>query len=530
MKFKNIKWSFLIAGILLLGNSCKKFVDINDDPNNATTGQLNLLFPSTQISMVGNMYQVNSGTATFVQHVIYSTPLSRFQQTGTTFDESWNGFYSQTFIDLQTIIDQGTAQQQWGHVAIAKLQKAYLYSLMVDLWGKVPYQEASLGQANRSPAFEEGVSIYDKVLPLIDEAIADANKVTATMLVPATADVIYKGTKDSWLRMANSLKLKLYNQLRLLDPAKSAAAIKTIIAGALINSNAIDFTFKFGASQNPNNRHPWHRSEYQAAKNVYTSQYLTDLLFNNDDPRLRYYIFRQNATAALNNGTNGNGYYGRNPGDPTSVPADQTRRATYGIYPAGGLYDNAPINNLPATNVYLTNTGATGAAKTVTVSDGTGAGIMPMITAPMVSFIRAEAALTLGTGENARQLYIDGITSNLNSISTFAAANGGVAMPAATITGFVNKLALEYDAASNAKKLELVMTQKYIASYGNGMESYNDYRRTGLPVLRDLLSALNTFPLRLYYSQSELSANTSVSSNASQIQIAQQTTPVFWDK
>jgi hypothetical protein len=62
------------------------------------------------------------------------------------------------------------------------------------------------------------------------------------------------------------------------------------------------------------------------------------------------------------------------------------------------------------------------------------------------------------------------------------------------------------------------------------MEGYNDYRRTGLPVLRTLLSPLNVFPLRLYYSQTELSANTFFSANGSQIQIAQQITPVFWDK
>src|SRR5688500_12134158 len=160
------------------------------------------------------------------------------------------------------------------------------------------------------------------------------------------------------------------------------------------------------------------------------------ILFANDDPRLRYFFFRQNATAGLNNSTNSNGYYGRNPGDGTSVPANQTRRATFGIYPAGGLYDNAPINNLTAANIYLANTGATGTNKTVTVLDGSGAGLMPMITFAMMNFTRAEAALTLNTGENARQLFIDAITANLNSISAFAAANGGVAMPASTIAGY----------------------------------------------------------------------------------------------
>lgn len=402
---------------------------------------------------------------------------------------------------------------------------------MVDMWGSIPFSDASLGQENRNPSLEDGAAIYDKVFLLIDEAVADANKVSSANLIPATSDVIYKGSKDLWIRMANSLKLKLYDQVRLTDAAKATAGIKSLITAPLINSNSSDFTFKFGSSQNPNNRHPWHRSEYQGAKTFYISQSFVDLLFNRDDPRLRYFMYRQNATAGLNNSTNSNGYYGRNPGDGTSVPADQNRRSTFGIYPAGGLYDNSPINNLSASNVFLNNTAATSALKVVTVTDGTGAGVMPMITSSMVNFIRAEAALTLNTGDDARQNFKDGVTANLNSVSAFAVANGAVAIPATSITGFVNKLVEQYDATTdNTQKLQMIMTEKYIALYGNGMESYNDYRRTGLPQMRELLSPLNTFPLRLYYSQSELSSNTSISENASQIQTVQQTTPVFWDK
>lgn len=530
MKLRNKKYIFLLAGILLTGASCKKFVDINQDPNNPTTAQLSLLLPSTEISMVGNMYQLNSGTSTIVQQTMWSTTISRYQQQGTDYSNSWDGFYSQTLNDLESIIASGTSSQQWGYVAIAKFEKAYLYSIMVDMWGDIPYSAAENGAVTTSPPLEKGAVIYDKLLTLIDDGITDAGKISTSTLVPATSDVFYAGTKTSWVSMANSLKLKLYNQIRLVDPARSATAIKAILGTSLISTNALDFTFKFGSSQNPNNRHPWHRAEYQPSKVFYQNQFWMDLLFNNDDPRLRDFIYRQTATAGLNNTTNSNGYYGRNPGDGTAAPADLARRATFGVYPAGGLYDNSTINNLPLTNLYLTNTGATGTPKAVGVTDGTGAGIMPLITNAMVKFIRAEAALTLATGDDDRQNFSDGVTASLNSVSTYAVANGGIAIPAASITGFVNRLLLKYDAASSTEKLNLVMTQKYISSFGNGMESYNDYRRTGLPVLRDLLSPLSTFPLRLYYSQTELSANTTFGAGGSAIQVAQQITPVFWDK
>lgn len=527
MQSKFLLYTFLIAGFC----SCKKFVDINTDPNNPTTAQRALLLPSTEVSMAANMYELNSGTEAFIQHSVFSADLSRYQQQGTSFDEPWDGFYSQTLNDLQAIITSGTADGDWGYVAIAKIEKAYLVSLMVDMWGDIPYSQAEAGQANVSPGFDKGADIYDSVMVLLREGIGDAYKITTTTLVPASADMMYNGNKAAWLAMAHSLQLKLYNQIRLVDPAASATAINALIADStLIAANSGDYTFKFGPLQNPNNRHPWHRLEYQSAKTFYMNQSFIDLLFNNDDPRLRYFIFRQNATAGLNNSTNSNGYYGRNPGDGTAAPADLNRRSTFGVYPAGGLYDNAPINNIPLTNLYLTNTDATGTVKVVGTTDGTGAGIIPLLTNAMVKFIRAEAALTLGTGDNARQHFADGVTANLSSVSAFGAANGGLAMSSATISGFVNRLLLAYDAADDAGKLSLVMTQKYIATYGNGMETYNDYRRTALPVLRTPLSPLNTFPLRLYYSQTELSANTSLGDGVSDLQIAQQVTPVFWDK
>ena len=420
MKLKYSKYTLLVTGMAFIAGACNKFVDINTDPNNPTTAQLSLLLPSTEVSMAANMYKLNSGTSTFMQHMVSSGDLSRYQQQGTSFDESWDGFYSQTLNDLESIISSGTAQEEWGYVAVAKIEKAYLVSLMVDMWGDIPYSEAEKGQQTVSPPLDKGAEIYESVLTLIEDALKDVGKVTASGLVPSSADMIYSGSKNSWIALANSLKLKLYNQLRLVDPARSTTAIQALISnpatliGGTTNTNATDYTFRFGSAQNPNNRHPWHRFEYQSSKNFYMCQSFIDLLFNNDDPRLRYFIYRQNATAGLNNSTNSNGYYGRNPGDGTAAPADLNRRSTFGVYPAGGLYDNAPINNLPDTYSYLTNAGATSNPKVVVTSDGTGAGVIPLLTNAMVKLIRAEAALALNTGDDARQNFLIGLVRCVN--------------------------------------------------------------------------------------------------------------------
>ena len=115
--------------LLFLASSCNDFVDINNDPNNPINPVLSLLLPATQMSLAAHFNSINSGGSAVMQHFASGT-LNRWNQTGTSFSAPWSGFYTSTIPDLETIIREGTAQEAWGYVAIAKLEKAYLYSIM----------------------------------------------------------------------------------------------------------------------------------------------------------------------------------------------------------------------------------------------------------------------------------------------------------------------------------------------------------------------------------------------------------------
>jgi hypothetical protein len=56
-----------------------------------------------------------------------------------------------------------------------------------------------------------------------------------------------------------------------------------------------------------------------------------------------------------------------------------------------------------------------------------------------------------------------------------------------------------------------IITQKYMSWIGNGIEAFNDYRRTGYPVLALVNNAAghnpNVIPTRLTYPNGELSRN-----------------------
>src|SRR5690606_28145758 len=66
---KKSNYTGLVLGLLMLvTSSCDSFIDINQDPNNPTTPQLNLLLPATQLSIAGNFNGINRDASNVVQH------------------------------------------------------------------------------------------------------------------------------------------------------------------------------------------------------------------------------------------------------------------------------------------------------------------------------------------------------------------------------------------------------------------------------------------------------------------------------
>ena len=89
-------------------------------------------------------------------------------------------------------------------------------------------------------------------------------------------------------------------------------------------------------------------------------------------------------------------------------------------------------------------------------------------------FIRAELALSKNTGENAKSLLESGIKASFAKINAVARTAGAPVITDADITAYVSKVLAKYDAGNDSKKLELIMTQKWIHDFGYGVESYND--------------------------------------------------------
>lgn len=527
------KYIVLTLSVFMLSACGEDWLDINDDPNNPKEGTLSLILPAAQVSKAFRMSRdINKNTMVF-SRMIYDLFESQYTQDPTTYSNDYNALFANALKEMEEVIEQGTDLEAWNFVGVAKIMKAHTYAIMVDLWGDLPYTQALNGEEVTAPEFTEAGTIYDALLTLTDEGIADLAKESTLAL---DGDLVYSGDIDQWTMAANTLKLRLYLNLRLVDPAAATAGISALLAdGNLIADNDDNYAFEFGSSLTPNNRHPLYQIEYiEGSKAYYMSNYFMYNLVKKGDPRLPFYIYRQASdedldfeTTPCSNRTDcvygllsttdlgdaGEGYIGRDHGDPSGIPGDNELRATFGVYPIGGLYDD---------NVR---------EETEQGDGGAGAGVIPYLTNAMRAFMLAEAKLTLpgvSGGESVEAYLEEGIRASMQDVETMGLATDpdAEAMDADAIDAYVQARLDEYaEASSTDFKLNVLIKEKYYAQFGNGMETFTDLRRTGYPAdLPTSLAPAAPFPLRLPYSVTELNTNPNAPSPPPALD-----TPIFWD-
>jgi hypothetical protein len=489
-----------VALSLLLFSGCEKdFLDINVDPNNPAVVPLSQILPYAQLSMTNGLGFGNEGlsfpASGFVHQTVTRDNYNNYFVAGDDFQltQAWDNLYSITLTDLSQVIQLGTQQNAWRYVGIAQILKAYTFSAMVDVWGDIPFSQANLGVENPYPAFESGETIYPQLFTMIDEGIANLAK--ETTVNPGAADLFYGGNVARWRRFANTLKLKLYNQVRLTNLYDAAAVSALIAGGDLMAAGADDFEMQYGNLLSPDNRHPAFIQEYtEGAPNWFISPYFYEIMRGTStlnpvlsgiaDPRIPYYFYNQlgptqdpqNPTAYFDEDTRFLSiWFGSLNVDPNEGFDQNTSQTVAGLYPAGGKYDNG-------------QGGAAGPTSGVQ-----GAGVQRLFTYASSLYTRAELALTKATGENDAALFETAVRESFAEVNRIATAAGAPLITAANIDAYVTSVLALYTAGSADKKLELIMTEKWIHNFGNAVESYTDYRRTGYPRAFDPATDNNPF-------------------------------------
>ncbi len=567
---KHIKL-ILVLFTLLSFVGCKDTLnlDINDNPNAVSPekADVNFLFNSIQLDFELFVYRTWFTTSQMSRELAFTSSRTyedAFQPA--RFDGIWRKAYADILPDVNALIAKAEKDNLTVPVQIgaSKIMASYVLTTLVDMFGDVPYSEIGQGTKVISPKADDGKSVYAAAEKLLDEAI----DVLSAGGGGSVEDLYYGGDAAKWMALANALKIRIYNNTRLVDP-DAGSKIKAIVDNGGLD-NFSDFQFKYGVNRTaPDSRHRLYVNSYESSDGDYQSNYLMWLMkYEKDsleDPRLRFYFYRQDVDLTDEDPTiwecvltetpfdpipagqfdhykavdprlpyciaSVDGLFGRDHGNGEGIPPDGPIRTVYGVYPAGGAFDNNSANETQKEGKF--------GAK--------GEGIEPILMSSWVDFMRAEAALMAGTGEDAKALLMSGVQKSLNKVQDFSLGimpqselDYVVASKPVVITAkeafidnlpqkdsaYMAKVSELYDNASD--KLDVIMKEFLIAAFGNGIEGYNLYRRTGKPnnmppVIDPDIFKTTKFPRSFLY------PSLYVNLNQNATQKADQSTPVFWD-
>lgn len=438
--------------------SCDKFDDTNVSPTQLTEASTKALLTNSQQSMsdlvFGNVASSRLA-ALYVQHLSegpYPGP-SLYNDRNLSFS-TW---YTGPLYNLQTIINYNNEGSEAANgngsknnqIAVARIMKAYYYLLMTDKWGDIPYGDALKGNEAYAPVYDKQQSIYNDLFKELSEATAQINEAEAKVV----GDVIFNGNMAAWKRFANTIRMVMALRLSAKDPAKGKTEYASALAAGVISSNAQNISYEF-IDGDPNNANPWYNNYTASNRNDYAiSKTLTDYMEPKDDPRLPIYgeVLAGGVVTGLT--------YGRNVA--VNIPAAYSRIGDH-----------------------FREQGSS----------------MPIFNYAQVLFMRAEAAklgYEAGGDAAAEQFYKDAIKASWQQYGVFnqVAYDAYLLLPA-----------VAYSPATGHKQ---IITEKWVHMYLNSWESWNDWRRTGFPVLTPAVDAIDPrgIPLRLGYPTNEASLN-----------------------
>lgn len=222
MKRSIIKVKYLLPIVFLtVFVSCNKWLDINDNPNipNSSVPAPDQRLPPVLAQFVDGYESAGTRAAFLSQQlgVTYAVNnnwnLTRWYSNVSSANWPWQSWFVNTASNIAPLIEVSEKTGAYHYMGAAKIIKAWGFGYLADFYGMIPYEEFD-NPAIITPRFDDAEFVYGKILPLLDEAIADLQK-TQKAGAPALAkgDIFNKGNVDNWIRLAYGLKARFMNHL-----------------------------------------------------------------------------------------------------------------------------------------------------------------------------------------------------------------------------------------------------------------------------------------------------------------------------
>lgn len=491
---KNLLYTFSILLLLFSSTGCKKYLDINSDPDTPQQPDASSVFPA----MLSNIPRGTQYDARYVSKYIQN-----FAQNGANnawdihshqnypnpsdiAGDIWRQCYFGLGANLNYIIDNGIRKGQWDYVGAAYALKAMMFQMATDEYGDIIFKEAF--KENQSMfKYDDQETVYKGVDSLCRLAIIYLQRtdLSPSNSLLAKGDFVYDGSNAKWLKFAYGLLARNFH--RLTNKANYQADSVIYYVDKSFASVSDDFVVPFDATKNDDTNffgtYRDNLTTFRQTKMIVGlldgSVFTGSTVKANRDPRMRHMLSVSTDT------TNGNGgYRGLEPG-LADANAGNLRVA---VPFADSLYANPSSSRFdPSRGKYLFRDKA----------------VSPVMSYSELQFMKAEAAFKKAGGPDAvsYQAYLNGINGHFDFINRSTYPRSNVPIYNTTVISTAERTA--YLASPNVKTavtltITDIMLQKYIALWGWGFfETWVDMRRyhykdndplTNLPVYRGFIT------------------------------------------
>lgn len=443
----------LLLSTLIILSGCKKFLDVNTNPNSPQSVEANLyLSPMLHWMVTSPIYD-----ARFVGRYTQNWTLT---STNSTWDRQgydpgsdngaqiWRDVYwslGQNLVDMNT---KAEAEQRWDLLGVGQVLKAWGWLAVTNLHGELIIKQAIDASKTRFD-YDTQEFAYQESLRLLNAAIANLSRTDGAVNAGylGKTDVIYKGDRSKWIKFANGLKAMALNHFSNKTSYDADAVIAAVDAS--FASNADDALLAYTGSANDD------INFMAGARDNFTSyrqtKFIVDLMSGAQfggvvDPRMSRMLAP--APDGLYRGL-----------DPTFGVGALT--ATQQPMNFWGYTALAASVRTPARYIFSTKSK------------------VPALTYAQLQFVKAEAAYKKGYKTVALTAYKNGIGAHIDFVNARNSDDGQVPTQiSATEKSTFLAAAAVVPTDANQLTLSQIMCQKYIAQWGWGhLETWMDLRR-----------------------------------------------------
>jgi hypothetical protein len=439
-----------IAGVVTSFASCKKFLDVNKDPNNPTSvpahSRLVGAITTTNGASMWRGAREMAGTMQYgVTKLLTGTNRNAETWRYTASYFFWQNAYVFTMPNCVDLIVLGKQEGNLHFAGAGQILLALNLGMLTDQYGAIVAYDFYDGTSSLKlkPLMDDQQTVYKYIDSLLDNAITLLQGNNTTPLNFSGGDIMYQGNVDKWIRLAWSLRARYLNHLSKKGALYNAANILNACKNGF-NADGMDAEFPYIAGAQQTDENPfasWGGFTSATDPRYFTwSQFFVNLLTKFPvtenafvDPRISR-IMKPAASDGIYRGLrSGAGLAGGQDGNGTF-----TAENNYGPFSKSGFYTNATSP-------------------------------FPFITYSEVKLIQAEASLRSSNKADALAAYEEGVKANMRKLGVSAAE-----INTYWAAQLADGLSAHFDNLTQG--LSHIMRQKYITQCLNP-ETWVDMRR-----------------------------------------------------